>query len=178
MKMPQEWLGEEVQGLMTDAAVATVAPVVVWGSVMSLAGGVRPSQVLIQSRLTTDHTDWAVTWLTDDLIGQVLASKGQERWNAYSLETAPDSLEAWVRPLSAVHRAVLTDVSAQQLNASHRQGDWSWSAGARIEFATGDVLELPAFRPDDTQYSDSKLVDAQVNEFLQATTRAMASRTA
>lgn len=162
---------------MTETGTNSVAPVVIWGAVLSLTGGVRPRAMVLQTRGTADITEWAATWITDDLVGHVVASKGEERWNAFSVGSRADSLQAWARPLTDVQRVALTDVSATRASTmGPRQNEWYWSAGVLLEFEGGDTLPLPPFDPDGTRYVDTDVLSEQVNDFLQVATTALASR--
>ena len=167
MKMPNEWLGEATQMLMTDRYAQATAPVVLWGAVLSLTGGVTPTSLMVQMETAAEHTEWRAVWSTDSLVGFASVAKDEERWTAYSDDYHADTVTAWARDIRDVQAVQLRDVDCKQVGGyGERETDWRWSVGARVLFGDGSHVDLP---PSGTSRSDEH--DVQIREFLNAITK-------
>ena len=163
MKMPDAWLGEDNQRMLTDLHRGQPSPTAMWGAVRALSG-VPPTHVVVRMRVEDGCTEWRAAWVTDSLIGFVSMIKGQETWSAYSDETQPDECTAWARPLSTVVGTGLDHVDSRQVR-TRATGErvWLWQSHVRIRFADGESLELPLFREsvdDEDDEPTQALLDA------------------
>lgn len=145
MRMPEAWLGEDNQRMLTDSRSGQPSPIAMWGAVRALSG-VPPTHALVRMKVANGCTEWRAAWVTDFLIGFVSISKGHESWSAYSDETQPDDCTAWARPLSTVVCSCLENVDSKQVT-TRATGErvWLWQSKVRVRFADGAFLELPLF---------------------------------
>lgn len=167
MKMPTEWLGEDTQVLMTETHAHRTPPVVLWGAVLSLTGGVKPTSLMVQVDASTQRTEWRAVWLTDSLVGFASVTKDSEGWTAYSDDDQADTVTAWVRHIRDVTSVELRDVDCKRVRSyGDREKDWYWSAGARVLFGDGTHVDLPLFGT-----SPSNEHDVEIQKFLDAIAR-------
>lgn len=159
MKMPDAWLGEDNQRMLTDTRRGQPSPVAMWGAVRALSG-VPPTQVIARMRVEGGCTEWRAAWVTDSLIGYVAMTKGQDTWSAYSDETQPEECTAWARPLSTVVGTGLDHVDSRQVRTrATGERAWLWQSRVRIRFADGECLDLPLFG-DSEDDEDDELTQA------------------
>jgi hypothetical protein len=149
MTMPSEWLTEDRQLLVSDLYAGASAPVVLWGCLGSLDGGLDPVASLAEVNVSNGSTKWRIAWVTPTDLIYVDALKGREGWTAYdSHEDAGviDELEAWSRPLRAIGGVELVSAQARRVNDySERGHSWQWTASHQIRFADGTTCSVPLF---------------------------------
>lgn len=163
MKMPEQWLGDDVQSTMWDSHRRKLAPVVMWGGVRALAGG-EPSRILVDVLLQQNRTEWRAVWVTSSALGLVTASKDIEGWSAYSEDDVPDEIVSWARPLTEVSVLGLGAVECQRARGGWEQSDgWQWSSTATVEFRDGTQVHLP---PGGEVLNDEH--DVEIQAFLDA----------
>jgi hypothetical protein len=133
---------------LSDFAQSKLAPMVMWGGLLRLAGDAPVLAALAAVDPRSTDTTWRVVWLTNESVIYSEASKQMVNWTGYSQDkeaAEADALAVWARRRSDIALVELTDVSMRRQEWS--DGDREWRNGARVVFRDGYVLELPLF-PD------------------------------
>jgi hypothetical protein len=174
MKIPADWLVEDVHSALGDPYVGKFSPVLLHGAVLSLTGGTLPRHLIVRARLGTGVTQWRAAWLEGTTIGYASLTADVEGWGSYYEDdhgpVTPQETIAWIRPLSSVVKLSLTNPFIH----TRRWGPethWHLETGTRLEFSDGEALDLPLFGK-----VDSPEEETQLHSFLTAVRSALAGR--